>query len=225
MPGRHNKKQICNFPLGTVRTTQNAQTAVGCGPMCRLSHMCLCHVCCNASRMPRKSTTHSGRTCPRCCQAVSVAAALVRPTFTNDGTTTNHQEHETPKRQLVDHGSVSQQNNADEINRERLPERVHEPKFTLMHELGKRNVHNKRTRRSMQKERDRNPKNYPPWAHAKFECAQKRASNCARRYYRMAPSTTIVVQLLDREACSQTKKSRINTWKASSPKRPRTTSP
>ena len=77
MPGRHNKNKS---------TVRNAQTTVGCGPMCCLSLMCLCDGCCNASPMPRKSTTHSGRTWTR-CQAVSVAAALVRRTFTNDGTT------------------------------------------------------------------------------------------------------------------------------------------
>ena len=72
---------------------------------------------------------------------------------------TNLQEHETaPKRQIVDYGSVSQQNNAEEIDRARLPERVHEPKLTLTHEFGKRHVHNKRTRLCMRKKDTVTPK-------------------------------------------------------------------
>ena len=58
---------------------------------------------------------------------------------------TNHQEHGTaPKKQLVDHGSLSQQNKLARIDRAHLPQRVHEPKLTLMHELGKRNVYDKK---------------------------------------------------------------------------------
>ena len=65
---------------------------------------------------------------------------------------TNHQEHGTaPKKQLVDHGSLSQQNKLARIDRAHLPQQVHEPKLTLMHELGKRNVHDKKKRLSMRK--------------------------------------------------------------------------
>ena len=74
---------------------------------------------------------------------------------------TNHQEHETaPKKQLVDHGSLSQQNKLARIDRAHLPQRVHEPKLTLMHELGKRNVHDKKTS-AQAKERYRNPQKLP----------------------------------------------------------------
>ena len=226
MPGRHNKKT--NLQLSTCTCTHNSKctdggrmwTHVSCVPHVFVSRLlqCISH----ASQKHHPLWSYVPPVLPRRRCGGRCGCSLGSADLYERWNSTNHQEHGTaPKKQLVDHGSLSQQNKLARIDRAHLPQRVHEPKLTLMHELGKRNVYDRKTS-AQAKERYRNLQNYPQWAHAKLECAQKRASDCARRYYRMAPNTTIVVQLLEREAYSQTKKSRINTWKASSPKRPRT---
>ena len=197
MPGRHNKKQICNFQLAPVRTTQKCTdggrmwTHVSFVPHVFVSRLLQCIL--HASQKHHPLWSYVPTVLPKGKCGCSLGSADLYERWNN----TNHQD-------MV------------QCRNKTTPK-----KLTLMLELGKGNVHNKRTRLSMRKKDTVTPKiTYNGHTHSSnvLKSEPPTVQEDIIEWLRAQPSSS---KLLEREACSQTRKSRISTWKASSPKRRR----
>ena len=127
MPGRHNENKSATFNLHLYAKLKmhRRRSDVSFVPHVFVSRLLQCISHASQKHHPLLSYVPTVRPSGKC--GCSLGSADLNERWNN----TNLQEHETaPKRQNVDYGSVSQQNNAEEIDRARLPERVHEPKLT-----------------------------------------------------------------------------------------------